>query len=143
MEVTEEESGTHSKVSIRTRDRPGLLTDIVHTLKDISVNVVSAEVRPTLCFNPLKWVCHSHTQSDTCLVCYECMASGHTPACMTSLGVYVICSCPLVVMPTHFGERVSFGIGAPHTPILSGMEAHMIDQVGFSMASERTLQLES
>ncbi|KAK9908048.1 hypothetical protein WJX75_002091 [Coccomyxa subellipsoidea] len=44
VEVTEEESGTHSKVSIRTRDRPGLLTDIVHTLKDISVNVVSAEV---------------------------------------------------------------------------------------------------
>ncbi len=44
--MSEEESGTHSKVSIRTRDRPGLLTDIVHTLKDISVNVISAEVRP-------------------------------------------------------------------------------------------------
>lgn len=46
VEVTEEDSGTHSKVTIRTRDRPGLLTDIVKTLKDISVNVVSAEVRP-------------------------------------------------------------------------------------------------
>ncbi|CAL8469596.1 g9137 [Coccomyxa elongata] len=44
VEVTEEESGSHSKVSIRTRDRPGLLTDIVRTLKDISVNVISAEV---------------------------------------------------------------------------------------------------
>lgn len=143
VEVTEEESGTHSKVSIRTRDRPGLLTDIVHTLKDISVNVVSAEVRPTLYLHPLKWVCHSHTQSDTCLVCYECMASGQIPACMTSLGVHVICSCPLVVMPGHFGERVSFRVGSSHTPILSGMEAHMIDQGGFSMPSKRTLQLES
>lgn len=48
VEVTEEESGSHSKVSIRTRDRPGLLTDIVRTLKDISVNVISAEVNPCL-----------------------------------------------------------------------------------------------
>ncbi len=50
VEVTEEDSGSHSKVSIRTRDRPGLLTDIVRTLKDISVNVISAEVIPYLAF---------------------------------------------------------------------------------------------
>jgi len=29
---------------VNTTDRPGLLTDIVHVLKDISLNVVSAEV---------------------------------------------------------------------------------------------------
>lgn len=43
--VKEDESGSHSIVHIKTRDRPGLLTDIVKVLKDISVNVISAEVR--------------------------------------------------------------------------------------------------
>lgn len=33
-----------SKLQIKTRDRPGLLVEIVKVLKDISVNVQSAEV---------------------------------------------------------------------------------------------------
>ena len=45
IEVTEDEDASHSEVFIQTRDRPGLLTDIVRTLKDSNVNVVSAEVR--------------------------------------------------------------------------------------------------
>lgn len=45
VEVVDMEPGTYSLLRIRTRDRPGLLTDIVKVLKDISVNVVSAEVR--------------------------------------------------------------------------------------------------
>ena len=45
IDVTEDEDASHSEVFIQTRDRPGLLTDIVRTLKDINVNVVSAEVR--------------------------------------------------------------------------------------------------
>ena len=40
----EDPSGSHSELTIVTTDRPGLLTDIVGILKDISVNVVSAEV---------------------------------------------------------------------------------------------------
>ncbi len=45
IDVREDEDASHSEVFIQTRDRPGLLTDIVHTLKDINVNVVSAEAR--------------------------------------------------------------------------------------------------
>lgn len=45
VDVVEDESGSHSIVHIKTRDRPGLLTDIVRVLKDISVNVISAEAR--------------------------------------------------------------------------------------------------
>ena len=44
IDVSEDEDASHSEVFIQTRDRPGLLTDIVRTLKDINVNVVSAEV---------------------------------------------------------------------------------------------------
>ena len=40
----EDPSGSHSELTIVTTDRPGLLTAIVAVLKDISVNVVSAEV---------------------------------------------------------------------------------------------------
>ena len=47
VEVTpEDETGSFSIVHIKTRDRPGLLTDIVRTLKDLNVNVISAEVKP-------------------------------------------------------------------------------------------------
>ena len=57
VEVADEDSGTHSIVHIKTRDRPGLLTDIVKVLKDINVNVVSAEVRRRqprcICGHPL------------------------------------------------------------------------------------------
>lgn len=49
IDVTEDEDASHSEVFIQTRDRPGLLTDIVRTLKDINVNVVSAEVRAPTC----------------------------------------------------------------------------------------------
>lgn len=34
----------YSELVVSTLDRPGLLTDIVRILKDISLNVVSAEV---------------------------------------------------------------------------------------------------
>ena len=53
IDVTEDEDASHSEVFIQTRDRPGLLTDIVRTLKDINVNVVSAEVRAPM------WGCRS------------------------------------------------------------------------------------
>ena len=47
VEVTpEDETGSFSIVHVKTRDRPGLLTDIVRTLKDLNVNVISAEVKP-------------------------------------------------------------------------------------------------
>ena len=47
VEITpEDESGSFSIVHIKTRDRPGLLTDVVRTLKDLNVNVISAEVSP-------------------------------------------------------------------------------------------------
>jgi len=34
----------HTKLTVVTTDRPGLLVDVVRTLKDLSLNVVSAEV---------------------------------------------------------------------------------------------------
>ena len=50
---------------IRTNDRPGLLTDIVHNMKDINVNVISAEVHINLkCRQPL----FIHAGSDR--ICY-------------------------------------------------------------------------
>ena len=42
--LSEDATGSHSELYIETTDRPGLLTAIVGVLKDISVNVVSAEV---------------------------------------------------------------------------------------------------
>jgi UTP:GlnB (protein PII) uridylyltransferase len=36
--------GAYTEVTIKTTDRPGLLTDIVHNMKDININVISAEV---------------------------------------------------------------------------------------------------
>eukprot|EP00798_Chlamydomonas_sp_ICE-L_P001942 gene1942-33353_t len=44
VEVTEAPNGSCSLLKIVTEDRPGLLIDIVHVLKDINLNVVSAEV---------------------------------------------------------------------------------------------------
>jgi UTP:GlnB (protein PII) uridylyltransferase len=44
IEVRDCESGAFSEILVNTVDRPGLLTDIVSVLKDISLNVVSAEV---------------------------------------------------------------------------------------------------
>ena len=43
VEVTAAGSA-RSKITITTTDRPGLLVDIVRTLKDLSLNVVSAEI---------------------------------------------------------------------------------------------------
>ena len=43
MEVCDDGSA-RSKITITTTDRPGLLVDIVRTLKDLSLNVVSAEI---------------------------------------------------------------------------------------------------
>jgi UTP:GlnB (protein PII) uridylyltransferase len=44
VEVREADDGSHSILLVNTLDRPGLLTDIVRILKDISLNVVSAEI---------------------------------------------------------------------------------------------------
>ena len=58
---TDEDEG-YSELHVTTTDRPGLLTDIVHSLKDVSVNVISAEVR---CLQQLlprfvsTWMLHS------------------------------------------------------------------------------------
>ena len=44
IRIEEDATGSHSEVFITTQDRPGLLVDIVSVLKDLNVNVVSAEV---------------------------------------------------------------------------------------------------
>lgn len=44
IEVTEASNGSCSILKIKTADRPGLLVDIVRVLKDVNLNVVSAEV---------------------------------------------------------------------------------------------------
>lgn len=44
IEVREAPNGSGSSLLISTRDRPGLLVDIVGVLKDININVVSAEI---------------------------------------------------------------------------------------------------
>ena len=42
--AVEAAGGARSKVTVTTTDRPGLLMDIVRNLKDLSLNVVSAEI---------------------------------------------------------------------------------------------------
>ncbi|KAK9810145.1 hypothetical protein WJX72_005535 [[Myrmecia] bisecta] len=42
--ITDDDDDNFTEVRIETTDRPGLLTDIVRTLKDINVNVISAEI---------------------------------------------------------------------------------------------------
>ena len=49
--VRESEEGGFSEMDIITTDRPGLLTDIVKVLKDINVNVISAEVGGSKCYS--------------------------------------------------------------------------------------------
>eukprot|EP00887_Chlorella_sp_A99_P006689 scaffold3.g6689.t1 len=44
LEIREAPSGAFSTLIVNTVDRPGLLTDIVRVLKDINLNVISAEV---------------------------------------------------------------------------------------------------
>lgn len=44
IEIEEHDGGSCSEVYVTTKDRPGLLVDIVAVLKDLNVNVVSAEV---------------------------------------------------------------------------------------------------
>ncbi len=44
IDVAEASNGSCSVLKITTRDRPGLLVDIVRVLKDINLNVVSAEI---------------------------------------------------------------------------------------------------
>jgi UTP:GlnB (protein PII) uridylyltransferase len=44
IEVREAPNGSCSILDVVTTDRPGLLVDIVSVLKDINVNVVSAEI---------------------------------------------------------------------------------------------------
>lgn len=44
INVEESPNGAASILRIATQDRPGLLVDIVRVLKDINLNVVSAEV---------------------------------------------------------------------------------------------------
>ena len=40
----EQAGPSRSKVTVTTTDRPGLLVDIVRTMKDLSLNVISAEI---------------------------------------------------------------------------------------------------
>eukprot|EP00884_Botryococcus_braunii_P005185 jgi/Botrbrau1/14668/Bobra.0108s0027.3 len=44
IEIDNIQNGRYSILKITTGDRPGLLTDIVRILKDISINLVSAEI---------------------------------------------------------------------------------------------------
>ncbi|KAG2488641.1 hypothetical protein HYH03_012809 [Edaphochlamys debaryana] len=44
IDVSEASNGSCSVLKITTKDRPGLLVDIVRVLKDINLNVVSAEI---------------------------------------------------------------------------------------------------
>eukprot|EP01026_Neomeris_dumetosa_P001608 TRINITY_DN103_c0_g1_i1.p1 TRINITY_DN103_c0_g1~~TRINITY_DN103_c0_g1_i1.p1 ORF type:complete len:329 (-),score=29.67 TRINITY_DN103_c0_g1_i1:147-1079(-) len=44
IKIEDHPSGSYSELYLTTTDRPGLLVDVVHTLKDCNVNVVSAEV---------------------------------------------------------------------------------------------------
>lgn len=44
IDVSEAPNGSCSVLKIRTADRPGLLVDIVRVLKDVNMNVISAEV---------------------------------------------------------------------------------------------------
>jgi len=44
IDVVEADNGSCSILKIKTRDRAGLLVDIVRVLKDVNLNVVSAEV---------------------------------------------------------------------------------------------------
>ena len=44
VSARDSETGMYTKLFVNTVDRPGLLTDIVRVLKDINLNVVSAEV---------------------------------------------------------------------------------------------------
>ena len=44
IEVRDAGSGAFTEILVNTLDRPGLLTDIVRVLKDINLNVISAEV---------------------------------------------------------------------------------------------------
>eukprot|EP01025_Chloroclados_australasicus_P047766 TRINITY_DN5388_c0_g2_i1.p1 TRINITY_DN5388_c0_g2~~TRINITY_DN5388_c0_g2_i1.p1 ORF type:complete len:289 (-),score=33.43 TRINITY_DN5388_c0_g2_i1:146-1012(-) len=44
IKIKPTEDGRHTKLTVSTFDRPGLLVDIVRTLKDCNVNVLSAEV---------------------------------------------------------------------------------------------------
>lgn len=44
IDVEEHPSGCYTELFVKTLDRPGLLVDIVSVLKDLNVNVVSAEV---------------------------------------------------------------------------------------------------
>ena len=53
IDVTEAPNGSCSLLKIVTNDRSGLLVDIVRVLKDINLNVVSAEV----CAPPGTLVC--------------------------------------------------------------------------------------
>uniref|UniRef100_A0A7S0NB33 ACT domain-containing protein n=1 Tax=Pyramimonas obovata TaxID=1411642 RepID=A0A7S0NB33_9CHLO len=44
VKIFADETGGRSRLDVVTTDRPGLLVDIVSVLKDISVNVISAEI---------------------------------------------------------------------------------------------------
>ena len=44
ISITQDETLTRSMLEITTGDRPGLLVDIVRTLKDVNVTVISAMV---------------------------------------------------------------------------------------------------
>lgn len=72
--VRDSEEGGFSEMDVVTNDRPGLLTDIVKVLKDINVNVISAEVS-AWCRQPA-W----HRDSAPCLAWCRSCGSSHLNA---------------------------------------------------------------
>lgn len=44
INIAESDNGSCSVLKLETNDRPGLLVDVVHVLKDININVMSAEI---------------------------------------------------------------------------------------------------
>ena len=52
INISHNEDSAFSVLHIKTLDRPGLLVEIVKVLKDINVNVISAEVRPCIACCP-------------------------------------------------------------------------------------------
>jgi hypothetical protein len=63
ISIQHNEESAFSTLHIKTLDRPGLLVEIVKVLKDINVNVISAEVRPAARAAHAKQlsVCATHT----------------------------------------------------------------------------------
>jgi prephenate dehydratase len=83
INITQNEDSAFSTLHIKTLDRPGLLVEIVKVLKDINVNVISAEVRPAA-LDLQNWSC---SPSHACFAVLVAARSRHMlsscTACLT------------------------------------------------------------